>query len=216
VQSLILNVEEADSSYALARFISVLDAVHWIGLAVTKIKAETVKKCFAKARFGESDVADNLEKASLNVSAISNLCQGKELSCDTKDSVWSDDHLATHYSFEPATALLAVRNTQNEDEDDEEEEGGGAAAGEQDISTKIRSHEQALHCISEVMQFAIDSNSSRLLELFYTVKDCIQKDMNTKKWNQVSLLEKCNVQYNRALISTVLQYCLIVIITVLF
>jgi hypothetical protein len=56
---LILNVEEADSSYALARSVSILDAVNWIGLAVKKSKAETVKKCFAKAGFGESDVTDN-------------------------------------------------------------------------------------------------------------------------------------------------------------
>jgi hypothetical protein len=82
-----------------------------------KIKAETVKKCFAKAGFGESDVAGNLE-ARENIAAISNLCQGKELSCDTKDFVWSDDHLATHYSFKPATALLTVRNAQNEDVED--------------------------------------------------------------------------------------------------
>jgi hypothetical protein len=98
--------------------------VNWIGLAVKTIKAETVKKCFAKAGFGVSDVADNLEEA-----------------------------------------------------------------GEQDISTKTRTHEQALRCISEVMQFAIDSNSSSLLESMYTVKGCIQKDMNTKRWKQVSLLD---------------------------
>jgi hypothetical protein len=51
MQSFILNVEEADSSYALARSVSILDAVNWIRLAVTKIKAETTKKCFAKAGF---------------------------------------------------------------------------------------------------------------------------------------------------------------------
>jgi hypothetical protein len=85
-----------------------------------------------------------------------------------------------------------VRNTQNKDvEDEEEEQEGRKAAGEQDISMKICTHEQALHCISEVMQFAIDLNSSSLLELLYTVKDCIQKDMNTKKWKQVSLLDLC-------------------------
>jgi hypothetical protein len=61
------------------------------------------------------------------------------------------------------------------------------------------------------MQFEIDSNFSSFLELLYTVKDCIQKDMNTKQWKQVSLLdlwkkldefmlETCNVQCNRALI----------------
>jgi hypothetical protein len=108
-------------------------------LAVKKIKAETVKtKCFAKAEFGENDVADNFEESE-NMAAISNLCRGKEQSCDTKNFVRSDDHLATHYSFEPATALLAVSNTQNEDVEDEEEEekGGNEAAGEQDISTKI-------------------------------------------------------------------------------
>jgi hypothetical protein len=91
---------------------------------VKKITAETVKKCFPKARFGESDVADNLEEASENITAISHLCRGKDVSCDTKDFVQSDDHLATHYSFEFATALLAVRNAQNEDVDDEVEEEG--------------------------------------------------------------------------------------------
>jgi hypothetical protein len=106
-------------------------------------------------------VADNLGAVSENIAAISNLCRGKELSCDTKEFVRSDDHLATHYSFEPVTALLVVRNTQNEDvEEEEEEEGREEADGEQDISTKIRTH-----CISEVMQFAIDSNSSSLFEL---------------------------------------------------
>jgi hypothetical protein len=73
MQSLILNVEEADSSYALARPVSVLGAVNWIGLAVKKIKAETVKKCFVKDGFGESDVADNFEEANENIAAISNL-----------------------------------------------------------------------------------------------------------------------------------------------
>jgi hypothetical protein len=66
------------------------------------------------------------------------------------------------------------------------------------------------------MQFATDSSSSSLLELLYTVKDCIQKDMNTKKVEtsffvgsveEISvshILEICNVQCNRALICTVL------------
>jgi hypothetical protein len=54
-------------------------------------------------------VAYNFEEASENIAAISNLCRGKELSCDTKNFVRSDDHLATHYSFESATALLAVK-----------------------------------------------------------------------------------------------------------
>jgi hypothetical protein len=64
----------------------VLDAVNWIGLIVKKIKAETVKRCFAKAGF-ESDMADNLGEASKNIAAISNLCRGKEHSCYTKGFV---------------------------------------------------------------------------------------------------------------------------------
>jgi hypothetical protein len=69
-------------------------------------------------------------------------------------------------------------------EDEEEEGGGEEAAGEQNISTQIRTHEWALTCISEVMQFAIDPNSSSLLELLYTVKDCIQKDIPQKSGNK--------------------------------
>jgi hypothetical protein len=123
MQSLISNVEEADSSYALARSVSVLDAANWIGFAVKKIKAETVKKCFAKAEFGESDVTDNFEEANENIAAISNLCRVKELYCDsTKNFVLSDENLTTHYSFESVTDLLEERNTQNEEVEDEEEE----------------------------------------------------------------------------------------------
>jgi hypothetical protein len=51
-------------------------------LAVKKIKAETVTRGFAKAGFGESDVADNVEEESENIAAIYNPCRGKELSCD--------------------------------------------------------------------------------------------------------------------------------------
>jgi hypothetical protein len=158
MQSLILNVE--------ARSASVLDAVNWIGLAGKKIKAETVKKCFSKAESGESDVADNFEEARENTAATSNLCQGNELSCDAKDFVWSDDHLATHCSFEPATALLEVRNTQSEDVEEEVEEEEEDKQSENKIFQQ--NFVQTLHCISEVMQFAIDSNSSTFLEL------CIQ------------------------------------------
>jgi hypothetical protein len=82
---------------------------------VNKIKAETVKKCFPKAGFGESDVADNLEEAIENIGAISNLCQGRDLSHDTKNFVRINDHLVTHYSFESAAGLLAVRDTQTKD-----------------------------------------------------------------------------------------------------
>jgi hypothetical protein len=48
MQPLILNVEEADSSYELASSVSGLDAVNWIELAVKKIKAETVKNVLLK------------------------------------------------------------------------------------------------------------------------------------------------------------------------
>jgi hypothetical protein len=53
MQSMILNVEEADSSYALARSVSVLDAVNWIGLAVKTIKAETVKSVLLQLGLGK-------------------------------------------------------------------------------------------------------------------------------------------------------------------
>jgi hypothetical protein len=44
---------------------------------VKKIKTDTVKKCSAKAGFGENDVADNLEEASENTAAIYNPAEEK-------------------------------------------------------------------------------------------------------------------------------------------
>jgi hypothetical protein len=43
---------------------------------VKKIKAETVKKCFAKAGFGESDTADYLKDASDTISVLFSFSQG--------------------------------------------------------------------------------------------------------------------------------------------
>jgi hypothetical protein len=100
-------------------------------------------------------VTDTLEEASENIAAISISAKEKNLPVIQRTTT--------------TTSLLAVRNTQNEEVEDEEEEGG-------DISMKIHTREQALHCISEIMQFAIDSYSSSLLELLYAVKDCIHKD----------------------------------------
>jgi hypothetical protein len=54
------------------------------------------------------------------------------MSTKGKNFVRSDDHLDTHYSFESATALLAVRNTINVDVEEENEGEKGAR--------KIRTH----------------------------------------------------------------------------
>jgi hypothetical protein len=65
--------------------------------------------------------------------------------------------------------------------EDEEEEGGNEVAGEQDISMKICTHEQAFHCISKV----------RNLQLIQTLpaflNHCIQLTTAFKKtWSQKS------------------------------
>jgi hypothetical protein len=61
------------------------------------------------------------------------------------------------------------------------------------------------------MQFAVDSNSSSLLQLLYTVKDCIKKKHEHKKVEtsffvgsvaEISMsciMEKCNVQCNKSI-----------------
>jgi hypothetical protein len=72
---------------------------------------------------------------------------------------------------------------------EDEEEGEEQTAGEQDISKKICTYEQPLHCISEVMQFAIDSNSSSLLELLYTVKTTFKNTRSQKKVKTSLLLD---------------------------
>jgi hypothetical protein len=153
----------------------VLDAVNWIILSVKNIKAETVKSILLKLGLGK------VMRQIIWRRRVKTLLQWL-ISAEENNFVRSDYHLATHYSFESATAVLAVRNTQNEDvvNEEEEEEGGG----EQDISTKIHTHEHTLHCISEVIQFPISSNSSSNLQILFIVKDCIQKDMNTTSGNK--------------------------------
>jgi hypothetical protein len=72
---------------------------------------------------------------------------------------------------------------------EDEEEEGEKTVGEQDISTKIHTHELALHCISEVMQFGIDANSSSLLELSYAVKTAFERTRTQESGNKFVLLD---------------------------
>jgi hypothetical protein len=123
-----------------------------------------------------------------------------------------NDHVATLYSFESATALLAIRNTQNEDvEDKEEEEEREEAAGEQDISTKIRTHEQALHCISEVTHSKRHEHRKwktvPLLDLW-------QKSQRVVCWKRVqcSVIEHQYVTFNNVLFLSLCSSELLVLI----
>jgi hypothetical protein len=113
---------------------------------------------------------------------------------------------------------------------EEEETGRGEeAAVEQDISTKIHTHKQGLHCISQVMLFAIDSNSSAFMNYCIQLRTAFKKTLSQKLETSFSvgsvkeismscILEMCNVQCNRALICTLIMcyYILYIIITILF
>jgi hypothetical protein len=69
-------------------------------------------------------------------------------------------------------------------EDEEEEEGGEEAAKEQDISTKTRAYEQTIRCVCEIMQFAIDSNSSCLLNYCIQLRTAFKKTCARKSGNK--------------------------------
>jgi hypothetical protein len=92
----------------------------------------------------------------------------------------------------PASSLKTTKPTSGKkctkrgyEGDEEKEEEGEAAAREQDISTKIRTNEQALHCIRVVMQFAIDSNSCSFLELYcIQLRTAFKKTLTQKSGNK--------------------------------
>lgn len=186
MQSLILNVQQAESTFALARSISVLDAVNWIGLAVKEIKPETVSKCFNKAGFRDDEEdAPVFIEAEENVAAIAELNKMRSISCSPDDYIRSDDLLSTHSTFTSATDLIENRNTDEDEEEtkDEEEEQN------EDVPRKINTHEEAIACISDVMQFATHTNNPKLLELLYSAKKSLEQKIVNRKCKQVSLLD---------------------------
>jgi hypothetical protein len=75
---------ECRRSRWLLCIVSVLDAVNWIELA------ETVRKCFAKAGFGESGVADDLERPAVdsNSPSLQELCTQLRASTQNKFLCW--------------------------------------------------------------------------------------------------------------------------------
>lgn len=161
MQSLILSVEKAENAITLARSVSVLDAVNWIGLAVKEIKPETVTKSFNKAGFGgqEQDATVTIE-AQENAAAIAELIKMRKISCTADDYIRSDDLLSTHPTFSSATDLIEIRNSEDDQEERKEED-----EEQNDVPRKINTPEEAIACINDVMQYAAHTNSPKLLEL---------------------------------------------------
>jgi hypothetical protein len=86
-----------------------------------------------------------------------------------------------------------IRNTQNKDvedeEEEEEEEGGEEADGEQDISMKIHTHEQALHCISEVSGLKLIKTLPAFLNYCIQLRTAFKKTRTQKSENKFNLLD---------------------------
>ena len=120
-----------------------------------------------------------------NLAAITELNKTWNISCSQDDNIWSDDLLSTHSTFTLATELIANCNADDDEEEtkDEEEEQN------EDVSRKIIMHEEAITCINAFMQFATQTNSPKLLELFYSAKNCVQQTIVKRKCKQVSLLD---------------------------
>jgi hypothetical protein len=87
-----------------------VDAVNWLGLAVKKIKAETVKKYFAKAGFEENDMADNLEVTRKTLLQYLISAKEKNLFVIQRTLYGVMTSLDTHYSFETATPATSLIN----------------------------------------------------------------------------------------------------------
>jgi hypothetical protein len=90
------------------------------------------------------------------------------------------------------------------EDEEEEEEGGEETAREQDVSTKIRTYEQVLHCMSEVMQFAIDSHFPALLNYCVQLRTGFKNIKKLQKSGLTFLCWICGRNFNELYIGNVL------------
>ena len=135
LKSIIANMEHSRSADELAKTISVLDAVRWIGSAVNAVTPTCVAKCFWKC-----GIKNNIE-ATLQTEAdeegISGLRSLIADGTDPRDYVNIDYHVSTEAGFQNLDEIIATRlNGAESDDGDEETEDESVGISESKKNSK--------------------------------------------------------------------------------
>ena len=184
LQSLIPKLNACVSVNELAKEISVLDAIQWTSMAMSRTQRSTIEKCFLKAGFPSDNSLSNstVEEASDNVQVIHELCQKiPDFECDAAAYVNLDEELATKRTFESAADLLQEHHESGEKDEEE--------CGEEELSIPILTHTEAMSRIKDLLNFALQNSYSQAVQSLYQVKTQLEGEALLKPRIQQTLTE---------------------------
>lgn len=123
LRHLLAEMEETSSASELAKSITILDAIRWLDLAWTGVKASTVRKCFAYCGLEEQDPASsNVEAEEESLPLLEEHYQQLLDGTPWEEFVTMDNSAATVSDSPTNTTDSANTSDQDPPTEDEEEE----------------------------------------------------------------------------------------------
>lgn len=148
----------------VAKLISLLDVVYWTHVAVQKIQEDTVTKCFIEAGFqDDTSVHDNFNEASGNMDVINNLFRQYNFPFEMDVVLQFYEDVITEYHSDIAVELITPDNCDSEPEERKEDD----EAENTLCNVKISTPREALSAVNDLVDLALASNSTSLLEFWF-------------------------------------------------
>ncbi|KAK9719034.1 Mitochondrial carrier protein [Popillia japonica] len=119
----------SQSAGDLAKKISVLDAIRWIGQSVKNIKPDCVKECFAACgRKHDGDIRwiENVEEIVEDTNDIEELVTEINSRCNVYDGITLDESVTTNAGLQPIDELVMEETAEVADAENED---GGIGIG---------------------------------------------------------------------------------------
>ena len=155
LRAVIAKAESGDTDVTTGKFITVLDAIHWISSSIKDVKKQTVSSCFRKAGFPgdeteEQDPEDDMPLSELITAASKQLKIKDPMTAEefvnTDEDVTATEELGENWEKELVEDFISNQNPDQEDVDQPDSEPEESEAEEEctieDISQAIKMSRQ--------------------------------------------------------------------------
>ena len=193
LQSVLAKMDKEEDVKNVSKYVSVLDAVHWIDTAIREVRSSTVKKCFQKCGIGhvdksstsdDEDEDDDEDNVVLNdlVSRVQGhndlLFQSFDdfVACD--NDLETCDNTTTNLENQVLEEYLEMQNKIPSESDNEEklpEENEASSSMDKCSKFSLTSERETLKCVEDIKSFLLERDAVHLLTLCMKLKkDCVK------------------------------------------
>lgn len=200
IRSVLSKIDDGDtvSAESVSRSVTVLDAIHFVNLAVKDIQPETVEKCFRKAGvlFTHDTAEETYEDDDVPLAELVEIMRAAQGKIQTKEAMTAQDFAAidtnapVHEELDSDWEKQLVSSVQHREDQPEQI----CIDEEEDIEPTeptIKSNKEALQMVENLKLFTLRKDLHDAFSMLQSVQELLEKDaVNTmSKAKQTSIAQ---------------------------